>query len=137
MFILTDEQAAYLAGLIDGEGYIGALVSKDGYVQAGLVVINTHLGVLTWAQAITGIGTVKPKKRVVGCKQAWRWIIGPQPARELLNRIRPYSKIKRMEMHLFCILAALSAIPVKRRREAGLSYDWNLLLARQITALKH
>lgn len=137
MLKITNEQAAYLAGLIDGEGYVGARVAKDGYVQAGLVVINTNRSVLDWACSITGIGVVKPKKKVPNRKQVWRWIVGPQPASELLRRVRGYSQIKRMEMHLFGILAALTRIPVKQRRELGFSYDLNRDLAQRICALKH
>lgn len=130
---ITNEQAAYLAGLIDGEGCVGARISTEGYIRSALEVVNTNYAVLLWAQAVTGVGAVYPKKRLVKGKQAWKWVVSLQPASELLRRLRPYLRIKRMESHLFCILAALSRVP----KNLKLPYAVNQDLANKICLLKH
>lgn len=62
---LSETEAAYLAGLIDGEGSIVAAKKRksDGRITWRLQVVNTHLGVIEWVKTVTGTGGIITAKR--------------------------------------------------------------------------
>jgi hypothetical protein len=62
---LSCEDAAYLAGLIDGEGTI-ALTRKHAGEERQLVlsISSTEIDLLDWAQSATGVGKITRKRTV-------------------------------------------------------------------------
>lgn len=94
---LSVEVAAYLAGLIDGEGSIMLIERKRGESGAYLrvTIANTCLGVLEWAKQKTGIGmsfTQRVESRTHKASYSWR--CHGDGAHSLLKQIRPYLIIK-------------------------------------------
>lgn len=103
--VLTAIEAAYLAGLIDGEGSISvnrtktsssAKACKRGFAyRSSLVVAMTDLSILEWAQNITGVGKICVKKRQSPKhKPAWTWAVWSNEAVSLLIQLLPYLRIK-------------------------------------------
>lgn len=57
--VLSATDAAYLAGLVDGEGTIG-LTHRHAHENRQLVlsIANTEAGILQWVRERTGIGKI-------------------------------------------------------------------------------
>ncbi len=104
MTTLKDTDAAYLAGLIDGEGTISIYRCKstryvNGFNYRPVVEIsNTYKGILEWAHGLIGDGWLKItnpgnvlKK---GHKPLWRFRVSTTDCRWVLPQIRPYLRIK-------------------------------------------
>lgn len=106
----------YLAGLIDGEGSVGARISKDGNISSALTIVNTDRHVLEWAKKTTGVGSVLTRKRYGDNKKpTFVWTVSLQPGAKVLKQVMPYLKIKKLQAQLFCTLAAMGRIPLNKR----------------------
>lgn len=102
---VSEQDAAYMAGLIDGEGCIGIYKTCGSgkhrrvypqYVMS-LGMSNTHLGVIKWicqmfggTYHIANSGAKNPKYSV-----AWSWKITARHAKWVLEQVIPYLRIKR------------------------------------------
>ena len=105
---LTEAQKGYLAGFIDGEGYVGIARHKNGkgrgmYYSPQISVYNSDPEVLFMLQRWTGLGSVnvhqredKPAHHRIGLT----WRIGGAKAKELLTEILPHLQIKRKQAEL-------------------------------------
>ena len=107
MNTLATADAAYIAGLFDGEGSIGfrrshgtsKTHSKTSYLR--LRITNTHHEVLLWVAAVVGVGKVftRPpsgKQR----KPYHEWLLGRENVLKLLHQIFPYLRIKRLQAEI-------------------------------------
>jgi hypothetical protein len=97
-FVMTDTDAAYLAGLFDGEGSVSfgwVKASKNGkrYGKLFAKISQNDRRVLDWVQAVTGVGSVHARHRV-GRNLAHDFVVGHESARFFLSIVRPYLKIK-------------------------------------------
>lgn len=99
---LSETDKAYLAGIMDGEGAIYISRKKDPTMKAGygyrmcLGVANTDLPLMNWLVDVTGLGSVKPRKRhSTKHKQAYDWYLWSIQAYQFLKAILPYLKQKR------------------------------------------
>lgn len=106
--VLYPAAAGYLAGLLDGEGSIVAQKRPDGTVKSyRLTIANTHVGVLHWCKALTGLGRVyvqtKPTRSLdpkrpnahLTYKVCWVWAVSGVKAVSILKQLLPYLQIKR------------------------------------------
>jgi hypothetical protein len=93
---LSPTEAAYIAGLIDGEGSVMLIKrGSGGGCQLRVVVSNTHEGVLRWLSAVTGIGkTYRLIAATERHKAGFSWRAHGDGAQTLLQQIRPYLIIK-------------------------------------------
>jgi hypothetical protein len=98
---ITDNQAAYIAGLIDGEGTITICRQKPQKVTHAIPYIpfvaisNTNYKLMDYLVVITGIGTPRSRKDLRGNrKESWQWDVQREELRNFLNRISPYLIIK-------------------------------------------
>lgn len=107
----SETDAAYIAGLIDGEGSIIFLKRKGGGGSYRLVIVNTHKGALSWVQDVTNVGSIHGKTREAQYKKCWAWVCHAQTARKVLERCLPYLIIKRNKAQE--AIAYLSDIEVK------------------------
>lgn len=105
---LSIEQKAWLAGFIDGEGYIGITFQrkKETSWQASsplyhpwLIVANTSLPALTYVQEIIGAGKIYVLKKATGrTKESFQYKLGSMRVlQEVLESIEPYLKIKSIQ----------------------------------------
>ena len=103
---LTDTDAAYLAGIIDGEGSINlSRVHKNSpdhtttyFIR--LRVTNTHRGLLDWIVLKVGYGSVGKMKNYdskYNRKQAYQWNLSNQRVVDVLRQVYPYLKVKRLQ----------------------------------------
>lgn len=102
-------EAAYLAGLLDGEGCIQVRQGKEGWTRAMLEVCMTTPEPLEWAHAVTGAGGLyersdgrKNRRRV------YKWIVSTvEDAAQILAEVLPYLQLKQGEARAFLVLAHL------------------------------
>jgi hypothetical protein len=77
---LTSEQAAYLAGLIDGEGCIAYHLEMDKRVNKrypclNVNISNTNPELINWIKLVVGSGYVYHAKAYQNEKHKTRWSI--------------------------------------------------------------
>lgn len=91
---LTEIDAAYMAGLVDGEGSIMVL-NHRGVAHIRIAVANTYLPVLDWIVEVAAVGFVAMKKMVnPKHKPGGQWWCSAEAAESVIKQIRPYLKIK-------------------------------------------
>lgn len=120
---LSPEQAAYIAGIIDGEGYVTVIKVYDHHGTVGVLgyrpyigVSNTNRDLLLWLQDVTGFGSIKIStrgKHEKNSRTAWKWGIWSLQAKQVLEAALPYLIIKKRQAEL--VLEFVS----KRRRSVG------------------
>lgn len=92
--MMTDAETAWVAGLIEGEGYIGWTNR-----QAVIAVKMTDLDVLERLQSWTGFGRIHSLRYYEGrddCKPQWTWRVGGRrDFIELARAIEPYMLARR------------------------------------------
>jgi len=103
---------SYIAGLIDGEGYIGICKSRaykgKGRLNTGywvhLAIINTNLKVLQWIKSTIKTGVIYTKLRTgQPDKKIYQLVWTRNGAKRILSQVLPYLKIKKKQAEL-CIL---------------------------------
>lgn len=88
-----DTELAYLAGIIDGEGTIYRLSTRQRRWTVSIATTSEDL--LEWLRAIGGRTHEMPQGNL-GKKPCWRWeITAARDVRFLLQSIVPYMLIKR------------------------------------------
>lgn len=103
---LSKTDAAYLAGIIDGEGTVfvsrtdsskSAKACKRGFAyRSGLAVSMTNRSIVLWMKRITGIGKISGVRRhKKNHKPGFRWSVWSKQASTLLLLLYPYLKLKR------------------------------------------
>lgn len=107
---LSPTQAAYLAGLIDGEGCISYRMEKDSrpidgpkrYPSLKVDITNTNEELIRWTEAIVGDGYVYHAKAYQNQNHKTRWSITwkSNKAIALLGAILPYLTIKKSRAEL-------------------------------------
>ncbi len=110
---LSIAQAAYLAGLVDGEGSI--LLYKRGTGSAmRLSVANTNLQLLQWCQTITGVGNIAGRKPINAAKHkaSYLWLVNSQAGCSVLVQIRPYLVAKAKQADIAIEFQRRLKIPV-------------------------
>jgi intein/homing endonuclease len=104
---MRDVDAAYIAGLFDGEGCVSYKQymrkrshNKKPYPtwQIRLEIAMTDRSILVWLNEILGVGTVGEKKYksryALGWKKQWRWRCSHRDAFYVACLMWPYSHIK-------------------------------------------
>lgn len=98
---LTEVERAYLAGLVDGDGAIMALIERHSEKRFGFRVrleINVtqfHRDDVAWPPVQTGVGYIRHNLRT------YQWVVRDQKAIAwLLEMIAPYtrSKVRQVEL---------------------------------------
>jgi hypothetical protein len=99
---ISNVTAAYIAGLVDGEGYVcfnyGYLAKRRPgieLVETYIRVTNSYKPVLVYLQSTLG-GSIHPNKpKNPKHKMIWAWKLSSRPTFTLLSRMAPYLQIKR------------------------------------------
>jgi LAGLIDADG-like domain len=96
MNVLTDTEAAYLAGLIDGDGSIGLHVSRSGHRTHRVTIHQKDPMILHWTQSVVGAGHISSRLPNHLGGIMWRWrISGRLQTQAFLRQLIPYLQIKR------------------------------------------
>jgi hypothetical protein len=105
---LSDTEAAYLAGLLDGEGcIILARESVPNKTQGGIrygyklniTITNTSSQMIEWLHQTIG-GKVFTYAHIPGWRTKYDWRIYGDEAREILRELRPYLTVKREQAEI-------------------------------------
>lgn len=90
-FTLAPTDAAYLAGLIDGEGY----VSGEG--QPIIQIVSTTPEITDWLLATVPVGRLEPRGAITTAgKPIHRWTIGSRHAcARVAEQVLPYMRIEK------------------------------------------
>lgn len=99
---IESHDAAYLAGFLDGDGYItirrsNCRKAKNPAYRLVIGFTNTDLSVLTWIAKTVGAGCINPKSRSDEARHAPAFeltIHQRDIQRNLLASILPFSKVK-------------------------------------------
>ena len=101
---LSKEDAAYIAGIVDGEGSLNLnrVHSNDPNRKATysirMRITNTFPGLLDWIGLKVGYGSIgQLKKYKIHYKQAYEWILNGRRAVVLLKQLYPYLKVKKLQ----------------------------------------
>tara|TARA_R100001082_G_scaffold9957_2_gene5606 strand:- start:118 stop:516 length:399 start_codon:yes stop_codon:yes gene_type:complete len=93
--------AAYIAGLFDGEGSITYKKYKEkkktgtyNCWRISMEISMTDYSVLVFVLDTLGVGTLRPKKRPKGVKKQWRWRCVFRDAYYVSLLLWPYAHIK-------------------------------------------
>lgn len=118
------EQAAWLAGFVDGEGYIGIstkTVKGKRYYAATMQITNTYRPVLEYAaEMVVGNCCIKDgwnHKVNPKAKQNWQFWVNRRAIPLLLKQIRPYLRVKHKQADLllaFCKTQKEMGFPAPR-----------------------
>lgn len=105
--VLTKEQSAYLAGLVDGEGCLDFYKTSNKSCTRGftfvarMTITNTNLEALISIAQEIGIGKITKKPRDGNKrKDAYNLFYSPREVRVLLPFIIPYLRMKKKQAEL-------------------------------------
>lgn len=127
---LSMEDAAYMAGLIDGEGSV-MLVPRHRKVGLVACVSNTNRPVLEWVLGVCGAGAIHTVPRASARhKDGGCWRCSAELAETLLRQVLPHLKIKRAQ-------AEMGVAFQERLRTPSLKRDlsWQLEWMKQMKAM--
>lgn len=111
--VMSVAEAAYLAGLVDGEGTIGlrhkfTKGSKPHQFHPALKIANTNLGLLRTVVEMSGNGIIFVRRRPIGQKFCYDYSLCANQIRHVLPQIVPYLVAKKRQADL--VLEFLSMI---------------------------
>jgi len=129
-------EVKYLAGITDGEGYIGLNIKKQlrakqahnkklkGYYyswSAHMTISNTHKDVLDILCEEWNVGRVNISKTTEwlrkhgeNVKEAYVWAIEPNDMRKILPVLAPHLRIKQKQAYL--LIEALDILQLRRNK---------------------
>lgn len=119
---IANTSAAYIAGLIDGEGCLGMAKVKTGYVPKLTIVMCESIAI-TECHAITGVGSIGFRPRE---QKHWKpcvyWQVGSSGLRRLLPTVKQYLLVKRRQADILTEYLVLSYSPPRRHPELNALY---------------
>lgn len=102
-------ELAYAAGLVDGEGCVGAYSLKHNQHQIVQVTIaNTNEAMIAWLNARWPGSVQYNAKHRTGWKPVWRWTLSSRKAEMFLRNILPFLIVKRPQAELCLTLRGLT-----------------------------
>ena len=104
-YIMTTNEAAYIAGLFDGEGSItykkyferkkkGNKVNRYECWRIVMEIAMTDKFIVEWVHSVLGCGTVRKKPRKNGHKMQYRWRCCFRDAFHVSCLLFPYAHVK-------------------------------------------
>lgn len=97
---LSEPEAAYLAGIVDGEGSIMLFMRRD-VVAMRLAVANSKWALHEWVLARTACGGIFDQRAATTVNaQSWIWHCDGEQAESVLRQIRPYLVLKQSQADL-------------------------------------
>ena len=98
---MTEAEAAYIAGLFDGEGTITYKKYKEKKKNGtydcwriSMEIAMTDRSVLVWLTEVLGCGTLNKKPRKNGHKMQWRWRCVFRDAFHVCCLLFPFAHVK-------------------------------------------
>ena len=88
------EDAAYIAGLLDGEGHISVTFDHKRHHYLEVKITNTNVAVLQFVESVFGGRIWVHSKATPNRLTAYRWGIGGKGLDEFLETIQPFVRIR-------------------------------------------
>lgn len=129
---MTDVEAAYLAGMFDGEGCISInfrspnSIMREVNTQLSIQVkiAMTHKETIDYIESITGCGRVSYiRKKNPNHKDQWLWAPQLRDAREIIERCHPYMVTKRRNAEIFMELMDIRKKSTRNDRNWERQFD--------------
>jgi hypothetical protein len=122
---LSVADAAYIAGLVDGDGCLTASVGKSRnsiVVNYKLIVSMCDESVIEWLREITNVGSITGQNRInqPNWKHLHRYECSGQQLNSILEKILPYLKLKRSQALLLQEIGSL------KKNKLGWGVDRNI-----------
>jgi len=143
---ISNTDLAYLAGLFDGEGTMGAIIQRGhgrgqprSVLTLGMIflVVNTNLEVLEWCANVVGAGiVVKARNTPANPRRlvCYRYRLDAQKdIAVLLPQLQPYLKIKRP--HVDAAMSYLHSRLSRARRAASSEHEIDLFFNIRLASL--
>lgn len=128
--LMADTEAAYLAGVLDGEGSVILYMRRD-VVALRVTVANTYRPLLERVQQLTDVGDLYHQRDATAKhKAAYSWRCNAEAAESLLVQVRPYLVVKAAQADL-----ALETQARLRDPAAKADRSWHLGACEQMRAL--
>jgi hypothetical protein len=114
---MRDTDIAYIAGFVDGEGWVGVSRSKHNkYSRPSysplIRVTKTKRGILEWIQETLGCGFVCKGKRVKTENDRWKdsfmWTIGSRNIVRVTGLLMPYIQLKKRQLEIVTQIAKIN-----------------------------
>ena len=104
---ITNEQAAYIAGFLEGEGSF-IITCPNGNFQPKVVTAQKLPKVLNFMQAITGIGKMvyRPARKGKSSIHFWR-VASKEEVMDLIRRVYPYFIAPRTKKRAWCVFRSM------------------------------
>lgn len=106
-FTLSDLDAAYIAGIVDGEGCVTLSKLTDATMRDGhsyrpcVMISNTNRVLMQYLTAIVGVGRVnKRKPSSPNSKISYVWVCWSKQATSLLYQLLPFLVLKKKQAEL-------------------------------------
>lgn len=95
----SEAEKGYIAGIIDGEGCIGAyeVMKESGntYISTYISVVNTDRRLVDYLHGVIGMGSVGKHRKANGNhKASFQFRVFPGQTKQFLEVILPYLKLK-------------------------------------------
>ncbi|NFL96896.1 hypothetical protein FDB73_11115 [Clostridium botulinum] len=110
---MTNEQKAYIAGIIDGEGSIMLFrFHNNQFTSPCISISSTTIELLKWIKSVTKMGTIKRKKNYNTEKHtdSFTYTIKYNDAINLLIQIEPYLVIKNKKARASLIIKKYKSV---------------------------
>ncbi len=119
---MTRAEAAYVAGVIDGEGTIGLRAKhrrggKSHQFNPALRVSNTSLSLLEALIRMTGNGQIFADRRGTGQRACYDWALSANQIRHVLPQVAPHLVVKQRQSELLLRFLELVHYPVGAKTE--------------------
>lgn len=141
---MKNDELAYLAGLMDGEGSVGLYVRTPKNSDRHSVVLRVSIGntskpMIDWLINTTKVGSVRAKSwDKLTRRQAWVWSVCSKQAVELLRSIRPWMITKAPQVDIVLKVAEMEVAENIRQgsKPSEELQSFRIEAAKQVKALK-
>ncbi len=93
--MVKETQLNWVAGLLDGEGWVGYTGDSNGIYKnryPSIKIVNTEKELLEQVYNIFGIGSIHQRTKSINpkCKPSWVWSVYGKKAKNILVLLQPY-----------------------------------------------
>ncbi len=137
--MLTNEEKAYIAGIIDGEGSIMLIrFHNNQYPSPSVSIASTTIELLQWIKLKTEIGVIKGKKvyDLEKHKPSYSYIVKYNDAIKLLELIYPYLIIKSKKQRAYMIITEYKDLTPRNGRYSKDLLERKLEFYRRFISIK-
>jgi len=95
---LSEVDAAYIAGFVDGEGSIMLINRKSVALRLTIAQSEKSVDVLDWIGEVTGVGArIMKKAASPNHDNGWTWICNSDAAESVISQLLPYLRVKHLQ----------------------------------------